>query len=111
MSTLFSRAILRTSGEDLVRRRSSSEATSGSGVGVGSGCNVAPPPSAAGGGGGGGGGGSFAAGGGGATSLTASLVGSFAASPSTAILATTEFTGTVCPSCTRISVIVPAAGE
>src|ERR1051325_4021259 len=90
MSTLFSAAILRTSGEDFVRLRSSSDATfsvcfGGSGAGCGFG--------AAGGGAGAGAAALGGSGAGGGAAAFGPLVGGLeAAPPSPAIRATTEFT-------------------
>src|SRR5216110_2930592 len=106
MSTLCSAAILRTSGVDLVRRRCSAVCT--------------PPPSpllaGAGGSGLGAGGSGFGARGGGAGAGAATFggsgfVGAGAAAPfSVSRIATSVWTGTVCPSCTLISANTPAAG-
>src|SRR5213596_3222103 len=106
MSTLCSAAILRTSGVDLVRRRCSAVCT--------------PPPSplltGAGGSGLGAGGSGLGARGGGAGAGAATFggsgfVGAGAAAPfSVSRIATSVWTGTVCPSCTLISANTPAAG-
>src|SRR5690348_10236770 len=113
MSTLFSAAILRTSGDDFVRRRSSSDATfsvcfgaSGAGAGGGGGATVLGCSGA----GVGRGGGAADLGGSGDGAGFGAGAGA-AASPPPAILATTEFTDTVCPSLTRTSDNVPEAGE
>src|SRR5438876_11761501 len=96
MSTLFSAAILRTSGEDFVRRRSSSDVTFSTSFGGGAAVL----------------GGSGAGFGGGAAPAGTRPGEGPAATPAPSILATTELTETVCPSCTRVadSVQAPGAG-
>src|SRR5206468_6335665 len=109
MSTLCSAAILRTSGVDLVRSRCSAlwtpppspllTAAGASGLGVGA-VGVAFGSAF----GGGAGAGAAAFGGSG-------FVGAGAAAPfSVSSIATSVWTGTVCPSCTLISANTPAAG-
>src|SRR5438876_2613416 len=102
MSTRCSAAILRTSGVDLVRSRCSAVWT--------------PPPSpllaGAGASGRGAGGSGLGAGGFGSAAFGGSgFVGAGAAAPfSVSSIATSVWTGTVCPSCTLISANTPAAG-
>src|SRR6266849_6046916 len=104
MSTLCSAAILRTSGVDFVRSRSSAVWT--------------PPPSPEGRTAGAAAAGAafgvsgFGAGGGGAAAVDGSgFDGAGAAAPfSVSSTATSVCTGTVCPSCTLISATTPAAG-
>src|SRR3954447_8305938 len=108
MSTSFSFAILRTSGDDFVRRRSSRSSMGAEGcwvarllgcsggAGAGAGCGAGAEVGA-------GAGSGFGAG-------AADAGADAAASPSAEILAITELTETVCPSWARISVSVPAAG-
>src|SRR6476469_4129957 len=139
MSSPFSCAILRTSGEDLWRIRSSIDSTrapadsaatagagraegagdgvTGGGAGVGAaggggagGAGAAAAGAGAGAGGAGGGGAAAAAGGAGASAGFAAAGGVAVASPASPRTPTTVLIGTVCPSATRISVRVPATG-
>src|SRR6185503_5512354 len=119
MSTLCSWAILRTSGLDFVRRRSSTDGTLPSffstGGGGGGGAGFACTGGGGGGAGVGGGGGAAASGGGGggATGCAGFSSTGFgaAAVPSPSSTATTVLTSTVSPSLNLTSVNVPAAGD
>src|SRR5438552_3358347 len=102
MSTRCSAAILRTRGVDLVRSRCSAVWTPPSPLRTGAGASDR----------GAGGSGLGAAGGFGSAALGgAGFVGAGAAAPfSVSSIATSVWTGTVCPSCTLISANTPAAG-